>query len=135
MSCRCRIETSPLICFANQWTGFCIIRTVMIDSKRCSSTIHQESVLRCSYNSVFFFYLAFLSRKLTIYRTADEGEAISVYPFYHFHLLRRHLDISRVIAAENSHLRIAGSRSRTWNVLYTLFRICFFCTYTGSCCC
>ena len=26
----------------------------MIDSKRCSSTIHQESVLRCSYNSFFF---------------------------------------------------------------------------------
>ena len=50
-----------------------------------------------------------------------KGEAISLYPFYHFHLLYRQLGISWVIAAESSPLCIAGSRNRTWNTLcYTL---------------
>ena len=33
-----------------------------------------------------------------------KGEAISLYPFYHFYLLHRNLDISWVIAAERAHL-------------------------------
>ena len=64
-----------------------------------------------------------------------KGEAISLYPFYHFHPLHRHLDISWVIAAESSPLRIAGSRNQTWNLWCTLFRIHSFYTCTGSCCC
>ena len=67
----CRIETSPLICSANQWTGLCIIGTSVIkDSRRSSSTILRESVLTCCkayFNFVIlFFYLAFLSRIFTI---------------------------------------------------------------------
>ena len=45
-----------------------------------------------------------------------KGEAISLYPFYHFHPIQRHLDISFVITAESSLLRIAGN----WNPLSTL---------------
>ena len=37
-------------------------------------------------------------------------EAISLYPFYHFHPFHRHLDISWVITAKSSPLRTAGSR-------------------------
>ena len=61
----------------------------------------------CKYSIFFFFYLGFLSRTFTIHRTAGEGEAISLSPLYHFHLLHRHLDISRAITAESSPLHIA----------------------------
>ena len=82
-----------------------------------------------------FFYLAFLSRIFKIHRTAGEWEAISLYPFYHLHQLYRHLDISRVITAESSLLRIAGSPYQIWSLCYTFFRIHSFSTCTGSCCC
>ena len=74
----CQIETSPLICSANQWTGFCIIGTsVMKDSRRSSSTYTESLFLHVvKHNLLFlflFFYLAFLSRIFTIHRTAGEG--------------------------------------------------------------
>ena len=40
-----------------------------------------------------------------------KAETISLYAFYHFHPLHRHLDINWVIAADNSPLCIAGSWS------------------------
>ena len=40
-----------------------------------------------------------------------KGEAISLYPFYHFHPFHRLLDITWVIATESSPLSIAGSRN------------------------
>ena len=43
------------------------------------------------------------------------GEAIYLTLLYHFHLLHRHLDISREITAESSPLHIASSRTRTGN--------------------
>ena len=136
------IETSPLICSANQWTGFCIIGTFVIkDSRRSSSTYTESLFLHVvRHNLIFvlffcFFYLAFLSRIFTIHRTAGEWEAISLYPFYHLHQLYRHLDISRVMTAESSLLRIAGSRYQIRNLCYTFFRIHSFYTCTGSCCC
>ena len=36
---------------------------------------------------VFFFYQGFLSRTLTIHRTAGEGKGPSFIPLYHFHPL------------------------------------------------
>ena len=42
-------------------------------------------------------------------------EAISLYPFSQLHPLHRHLDISWVIAAESSPLRIVHSRNRAGN--------------------
>ena len=59
-----------------------------------------------------------------------KADAIFLYPFYHFHPLHRQLDISWVIAAETSDLRIAGRRNRKLNIWYTLFRIYSFYTCT-----
>ena len=133
----CRIETSPLICSANQWSGFCLIGTSVMKDSRRSSSIYTESLFLhvVKHNLLFLFYFlsGFFSRIFTIHRIV--GERGDLYPFYHFQPLHRHLDISWVIAAERSPLRIAGSRNRTWNLCYTLFRIHSFYTCTGSCCC
>ena len=83
----------------------------------------------------FHEYSRFTGQQVKRGDGGKEGWSISLYPFYHFHPLHRHLDISWVIAAESSPLRIAGSRNRTWNLWYTLFRIHSFYTCTGSCCC
>ena len=140
-----RIETSPLICSANQWTGFCIIGTSVMEDSRCSSHSHTPRVcsyvlqsIICFFCVSFFFYLAFLSQTFSLYPLYPYIPYIlhiSLYPFYHFHPLHRLSDISWVIAAESSPLHIAGSRNRTRNLWYTLFRIHSFCTCTGSCCC
>ena len=136
----CQIETSPLICSANHWTGFCIIGTSVMKDSRCSLSTY--TTLRvCSHmlSSIiyflllFFFYLDFVSRIFTIHRTACEGGGYLL--IYHFHPLYRHFDIIWVIAAESSPLRIAGSQNRTWDLWYMLFRTRSFYTYTGSCCC
>ena len=47
----------------------------------------------------------------------------------------QNLDISCVIAADISPLRIAGSWNQTGNLWYTLFRIHSFYTCIGSCYC
>ena len=47
-----------------------------------------------------------------------KGETISLYPFYHFHSLHGHLDISWVIAAGSSPLCIAGSWIQTGNLWF-----------------
>ena len=41
--------------------------------------------------------------------TIAAPSSISLTPHYHFHLLHRHLDISRVITAESLHLPIDSS--------------------------
>ena len=128
----CLIETSPLICSANQWTGFCIIGiSAMKDSRYSSSTYTKSLFLHVKHNLLFlvllfFFYLAFLSRIFMIHSQQVKGEAISLYPFYHFHPFHSHLDISWIISTESSYLRIAGTRNRRWNLWYTVFRIHFF---------
>ena len=96
----CQIETSPLICSANQWTGFCIIGTSVIkDSRRSSSTYTESLFLHVvRHNLIFvlffcFFYLAFLSRIFTIHRTAGEGGGclpISFLPLPHTSQTPRH---------------------------------------------
>ena len=52
--------------------------------------------------------------KVVIARTRlqGKGEGISLTPYYHFHPLHRHVDISRAINAESSLLHIGSSRSR-----------------------
>ena len=52
--------------------------------------------------------------KVVIARTRlqGKGEGISLTPYYHFHPLHRHVDISRAINAESSPLHIGSSRSR-----------------------
>ena len=132
------MEASTSICSADQRTGFCIIETsVMKDSRRSSSTYTKSLFLHVVEHNVLFFFSIWLFPHEYSQFTGQqmEGETISLYPFYRFQPLHRHLDISLVIAAENSPLRIASSQNRTWNLWYTLFRIHSFYTCTGSCCC
>ena len=82
----CCIETSPLICSKDQWTGFCIIGTSVMKDLRRSSSTYTESLL-----------LHVVKHNLQVKR-----KAISLYLFYHFHLLHKHLGISWVIAAARS---------------------------------
>ena len=77
--------------------------------------IHFESALCPLLN---FFYVGFLSRTFTNHRTAGEGEGIFLTPHYHFHSFYRHLDVSQVITAGSSPLRIASGRIRTGNLWF-----------------
>ena len=136
------IETSPLICSANQWTGFCIIGTFVIkDSRRSSSTYTESLFLHVARHNLIFVLFFCFSTWLFFHEYSRftgqqvKGEAISLFPFHHLHPLHRHLDISWLVAVKSSPLRIAGSWNRTWNLWYTLFRIHSFYTCTASCCC
>ena len=110
---------------------------------RCSSTIiHKKSVLtwcKAEFGFLcffFFFQSSFFFHEYSRFTGQQvKGKAISCYPFFHFHTLYRHLDISRVIATESSPLRRAGSRTRARNLWYTLCRVRSFFTCTGSCLC
>ena len=115
-------------------------KSVIKDSRRSSSTYTKSLFLHVVKHNLrflfLFFSIWFFFHKYSRFTGQQvKGEAISLYPFYHFHPLHRHLDISWVIAAESSPLRIAGCRNRTWNLWYMLFRIHSFYTCTGSCCC
>ena len=58
----CQIETSPLICSANQWTRFCIIGTSAIkDSRRSLSTYTESLFLHVVKHNLLFFVFIFLS--------------------------------------------------------------------------
>ena len=71
-------------------------------------------------NQEDFFCLGFLSRTFTIHRAAGEegGRVISLTLLYHFHPLHRHLDISRAITAQRSHLHTASNRTRTGSLWF-----------------
>ena len=47
-----------------------------------------------------------------------KGEAVSLIPLYHFHLLHRHLDINRAITADSSPLDIASDQTRNVNLWF-----------------
>ena len=66
-----------------------------------------------------FFYLGFLS--LNIHKSQDSRRRsrLLVKPHYHFHPLRKHLAISRVITAESSPLHIDCGRTRTGKPLFS----------------
>ena len=134
-----RIETSPLICSANQWTGFCIIGTsVMKDSRRSSSTYTESLFLHVVKHNLLFFVFFLSGFSFTNIYDSQDSRWRGGYLLISFLPLPpgpQTLDISWVIAAENSPLPIAGSRSQTRNLCYTLFIIHFFYTCTGSCCC
>ena len=58
----CRIETSPLICSANQWPGSCIIGTsVMKDSSSTSKYTENLFLYIVKHNLLFLFLFFFLS--------------------------------------------------------------------------
>ena len=62
---------------------------------------------------IFFSIWVFFHEHSRITGLQGKGEGISLTPHYHFHLLHRHLDISRAITAESSPLHIGTSRTRT----------------------
>ena len=69
-------------------------------------------------NHLFFSIWVFFHEHSRITGLQRKGEGISSTPYYHFHPFHRHLDISRVIAAENSSLHIASSRTRTGKISF-----------------
>ena len=68
------------------------------------------------YNNIFFFFF-FFHKHSRFTAQQGKGEAISLIPLYHFHLLHRHLD-SRAITAESSPLHTANSLTRTGNLWF-----------------
>ena len=120
------MKTNPLICYANQWTGFCLIGiSIMKDSRRSSSTYTESLFLHVvKHNLLLFFSIWHFFHEYTRFT----GGGYLFIPFLSLPPLHRHLNISWVIAAESSSLSIAGSRNRTWNLWYTLFRIHYFYT-------
>ena len=135
----CGIETFPLICSANRWTGFCIIGSSAMKDSRCSSSTYNESLFLyvVKHNLLFlsFFLSGFSFTNIHDSQDSRWKGRLLLSPFYHFHPLHRHLDISWVIAAETPPLRIAGSRNWTWKLWHTPFRTHSFHTCTGSCSC
>ena len=57
-------------------------------------TYNKSLFLHVVTHKSLFFYLAFLSQIIMVYKTAGEGEAIPLYPYYHFPPLQRQLNIS-----------------------------------------
>ena len=76
-------------------------------AKSCYQSIFADLPLK---TSIFFFFARSTGLQ-------GKGEDISLTPHHHFHLLHRHLDISRAITAESSPLHIASSRTQTGNLL------------------
>ena len=108
----------------------------MKGSRRSSSTCTECLFLHVlKHNLLFCFSFFSMWLFLTNIHDSQDSRWISLYLFYHFHPLYRHLDIRWVIAAESSPLHIAGSWNRKWNLWCTLFRIHSFYTCTGSCFC
>ena len=71
--------------------------------------------------SLFFFFFSiwiFFHEHSRFMGQQGKGEGIYLTPLYHFHLLHRHLDISRAITAESSPLHIAGSQTQTGNLWF-----------------
>ena len=99
----------------------------MNDLRRSSSTYTESLFLHVVKRNLFFFFFNFFSVSLFFREysrfTGQHVESISLYPFNNFHPPRRHLDISWVVAAKSSPLRIAGSQNPAWNFWYTLFRV------------
>ena len=67
----------------------------------------------------------YLAKKKNLFFTfADrtiygKGEAISLIPLYHFHLLHRLLDVSWAITLESSPLHIACSQTESGNLWFS----------------
>ena len=90
----------------------------MKELRRSSLAILRKSVLTYRKAELAFFCSNWLFfHEYHVHRTAWKGGA-SLYPFYHFHQLQKHLGISQVVAVESTPLRIAGSRTQTGNLWF-----------------
>ena len=82
-------------------------RTSVMKELRRSSPIILHLLLQVvKQNSLFFFYLRILSRIFTIKTTVGDwrGGPISLYLYYYFHLLHRHLGIATGSLLRRAHL-------------------------------
>ena len=68
---------------------------------------------------LFFSIREFFHNHSRITGLQGKKEGISLTPHYHFHPLRRHLDISRTITAESSPMHIGSSGTRAGRKLLT----------------
>ena len=67
----------------------------------------------------FFSIWVFFHKDSQFTGQQGEGEAITLTPLYHFHLLHRLLNITWAITADSSPLQIASSRTTTANFWFT----------------
>ena len=98
------------------------LKKIYISSCGCTKVIifgQQVHLLRRS----FLIYLGFLSQTIMIHTTAEKEEAIYLTPFYHFHPLHRHLNITRATTAESLPLCIASTGTQSGN-LWFLSKCC-----------
>ena len=72
----------------------------------------------CWISLSFFSIWVFVHEDWQITGQQRKGDSISLTPHYHFHLLHRHLDISRAITAESVPLHMASSQTRTGNLCF-----------------
>ena len=107
------IHTSnkALLCKSMDW--FLYDRDLRHERVKTLFTHHTLKV--CFYMSQsrisFFFSIWVFFHEYSRFKGQQvKGKAFSLYPFYHFHLFHRHLDIYRVIATGSSPLRIADIR-------------------------
>ena len=89
-----------MICSANQWTGFNMIGTCVMKKLSCSSPsiLQKPLLIGCKAEFAFFsIWVFFHEQDVTVQQGKEED-------FHNFNPLHWHLDISPVIAAENSPL-------------------------------
>ena len=85
-----------MICSANQWTDFCTIGTSIVkDSRRSSSTYTDSLFLHVVKHNLFFFFFLSGFSFTNIHDSQGSRWRGRISPFYHFHLLHRHLDIRK----------------------------------------
>ena len=86
---------------------------VNINSKHAWK-MHKQRIATTS-----FFYVDFsFSGHSRITGPQGKGKGISLTCHYHFHLLHRHLDISRTITSEDSPLHKVNNRTQTGNLWF-----------------
>ena len=81
-------------------------------------TVKINKVWNLKSIKVFFSIWVFFHEHLRFGGQQRKREVISLTPLYHFHPLRRQLNIIRVITAESSSLHRASSRTRILNLWF-----------------
>ena len=82
------------------------------------STFSKNQRFRELFCCCFCCCFWFISIKTHDWQDQGKGEGISLTPLHHFHQLRGHLDISRVIIVESSPLHIACRQTRTGSLWF-----------------
>ena len=107
---------SYIICFRKSfWMGSHAEELVCVYFGRSAWLF--KALAKIDYTFVFSIWVFFHEHSRFLGQQG-KGKGLCLTPLYHFHLLHRHSDISRVVTAESSHLRIASSRTRTGNLWF-----------------